>query len=151
MVTEIDIPALKTAVASEILNRLPAWFGIPESTAEYISGVADLPFWADTDAEMLRGFIALKQTGPKAAEIYVIGVLPEYHRHGVGRGLFEALEQYARDKGYSYLQVKTVSRGVWESYDITNDFYTAMGFEELDRLQELWGKENPCQIYVKAI
>ena len=127
MVTEIDIPALKTAVASEILNRLPAWFGIPESTAEYISGVA------------------------KAAEIYVMGVLPEYHRHGVGRGLFEALEQYARDKGYSYLQVKTVSRGVWESYDITNDFYTAMGFEELDRLPELWGKENPCQIYVKAI
>ena len=151
MVAEIEIPALKTAVASEVLSRLPDWFGDPASTAEYISGVADLQFWADTDGDLLRGFIALKQTGPSAAEIYVMGVLPEYHRQGIGRALFCVLEQYAADHGFSFLLVRTVCAGVREAYDISNRFYKAVGFQELIRLPELWNEKNPCQLYVKAI
>ncbi|MFR3409897.1 MAG: GNAT family N-acetyltransferase [Christensenellales bacterium] len=37
------------------------------------------------------GFAALKATSPCAGEIYVMGVLPEYHRSGIGQQLFAAI------------------------------------------------------------
>ena len=46
------------------------------------------------------------------------------------------------------MQVKTVRMGVYEDYDITNRFYRACGFKEFEVIPELWGEENPCQIYV---
>ena len=46
------------------------------------------------------------------------------------------------------MQVKTVRSGMYEDYDITNEFYKSVGFKELEVIEELWGPENPCQIYV---
>ena len=74
-------------IARKILDKLPDWFGIPESTAQYVAGCAELPFWAEDES----GFIAMRQTGKYAAEIFVMGVIPECHRKGIGRRLFEAL------------------------------------------------------------
>lgn len=151
MITKIEDPDLKEVITGEILGRLPDWFGIPESTAEYGKGVRDLPFWADLDGEELRGFICLRTTSPCAAEIYVMGVLPAYHRLGIGRDLFRVLEDYARKNGYIYLHVKTVVLGKYPSYDKTNLFYTAMGFRRFDVLPTLWDENNPCQVYIKAL
>ena len=41
--------------------------------------------------------------------------------------------------------------GVYEDYDITNRFYLSLGFVEFEVIEELWGKENPCQIYVMSL
>ena len=49
------------------------------------------------------------------------------------------------------MQVKTVKMGVYEDYDVTNRFYLSLGFAELEVIEELWGKENPCQIYVMSL
>ena len=46
------------------------------------------------------------------------------------------------------MQVKTVQMGVYPDYDITNRFYQSCGFKELEVIKEIWGEENPCQIYV---
>lgn len=97
------------------------------------------------------GFIALKETSPVTAEIYVMGVLPHLHHSGIGRSLFLALECYAEKQGYQFIQVKTVRKGSWESYDKTNEFYVAMGFSEFECFPEYWDEKNPCQIYVKAV
>ena len=40
---------------------------------------------------------------------------------------------------------------VTEDYDRTNRFYRSMGFREFEVIPELWGPENPCQIYVMAL
>ena len=44
------------------------------------------------------------------AEIYVMGILKEYHRNGLGHLLWEAFLEYAKEHGYEYVQVKTVKR-----------------------------------------
>ena len=38
-----------------------------------------------------------------------------------------------------------------QMYDATNRFYLALGFKELEVFPELWGENNPCQIYVMAL
>ena len=212
MVTEIFDAQQKKQIAAEILQQLPDWFGLPESTKRYIEESAGMPFWAWCEAgeeacadgengktqrenmqrkkEKTRvggedecrkgekngkaneleikkepenadeqrnaknpfsGFLALKETSPHTAEIYVMGVLQKRHRKGIGRKLYLAFENYAREKGYSFLQVKTVQSGHYEEYDRTNGFYQAMGFRELECLPTLWDGWNPCQIYVKYI
>ena len=150
-ILKVDDPSQKSQIAETILSRLPEWFGIPESTQEYINGCADKPLWAAIVGGQPAGFIALKGTSPATAEIYVMGVLPQLHHGGIGRALYSAFEEYAREHGYLFIQVKTVRKGSWASYDKTNEFYIAMGFHEFECFPELWDEKNPCQIYVKAV
>ena len=107
--------------------------------------------FAALDGEEPIGFICLKETGSATAELFVLGVLPEYHGKGVGRRLFEAARSAAKQAGYSFLQVKTVKTGRCPEYDATNRFYVAMGFSQFEVFPTLWDERNPCQIYVMAL
>lgn len=151
MITRITDPSQKAHIAETILTQLPDWFGVPESTRDYINGCREKPFWADISELGPLGFIALKETSPATAEVYVMGVLPDFHRNGSGRALFSAFQAYAKQQGYSFLQVKTVRKGTWDSYDKTNAFYMSMGFVEFECFPDFWDENNPCQIYIKAI
>lgn len=151
MVTFISGPDRREAIAREILEALPDWFGIAESREAYIRESRGHPFWADLEDGAARGFLALKETSPYTAELAVMGVLPEHHRQGVGRELFAVFRQYAKAQGYEYLQVKTVRKGCYAAYDGTNAFYQSVGFRELECFPSLWDERNPCQIYVMAI
>ena len=147
----VEGPEEKGAIAASVLASLPAWFGLPDSTAEYVRTSRGLPFWAAVEDGKAAGFAALKETAPKTAEIYVMGVRPGLHRAGVGRRLFTALYRYAKGRGYAFLQVKTVQEGHYPAYDRTNAFYRAVGFTELECFPSLWGAWNPCQVLVMAV
>lgn len=71
----------------------------------------------------MRGFLCLKETGRETVELAVMGVRQAEHRKGISRELFKAAKNAAREKGYLFLQVKTVKMGVYDDYDITNRFY----------------------------
>ena len=73
------------------------------------------------------------------------------HRRGLGRGLFQALYAYARERGCRFLTVKTVEPGRYESYDRTNRFYQSLGFLPLECFPTLWDEANPCQIYIMDV
>lgn len=97
------------------------------------------------------GFLYLKETGTATVELYVMGVLKEYHRQGIGRELFQSAKEAAGKAGYSFMQVKTVQMGKYEEYDRTNQFYLSLGFQEFEVFPTLWDEWNPCQVYVMAI
>ena len=151
MVQWIEAPEQRAAIARQVLEKLPEWFGIPESREAYIRESCTQPFWVDIEDGAVRGFLALKETSPHTAELAVMGVLPQYHRKGIGRALFKAFLQYAQAAGYAFLQVKTVREGCYASYDRTNAFYKSLGFRELECFPTLWDEENPCQIYVMTV
>ena len=70
----------KKAIAKNILEELPEWFGIPEAREEYIRNSAGKTFFCAEENEKAVGFLYLKQTGKDTVELAVIGVLKEYHR-----------------------------------------------------------------------
>ena len=148
---EITDAAEKRRISAEVLASLPDWFGLPDSTSEYIEQSAAMPFWAAEHGGSCVGFAALKLTSPHTAEVYVMGVLPAHHRGGIGRRLLAAMENRARALGCSFMQVKTVQMGRYPEYDRTNHFYLAMGFRELECFPTLWDEWNPCQVYVQYI
>lgn len=138
----------KQNVTRLVLEALPDWFGIQEAREEYIAESADKMFFCARDAKRPVGFLCLRETGRDTVEIYVMGILKEFHRKGIGRELFYRAKQAASEKGYSFIQVKTVQMGKYEEYDKTNRFYRSLGFKEFEVFPTLWDEQNPCQIYV---
>lgn len=150
-IREIATAGEKQQIARLVLEALPDWFGIPEAREEYIGKSASRPFFAAFDGERAIGFLCLAETGKDTAELCVMGVLKEYHRHGVGKALFTTAKRRAKELGYSFLQVKTVQMGKYPEYDATNRFYLALGFCEFEVFPTLWDEWNPCQIYVMSL
>ena len=147
----IECDNTREVIARTILESLPDWFGIPESTEEYIVDSKGRPFFCAYADNTPIGFLYLKETGRHTVELAVMGVLKEYHRQGVGRKLFAEAKNEAKQLGYSFIQVKTVQMGRYDIYDDTNRFYLSLGFKELEVFPTLWDECNPCQIYIMAI
>ncbi|MBR3082435.1 MAG: GNAT family N-acetyltransferase [Clostridiales bacterium] len=151
MIERINDRELKQKIARKVLEALHDWFEVDESREKYISDCADWIFFAAKEDGGYAGFLCLKETGRETVELAVMGVLKEFHRKGLGRALFEEAKKIATEEGYSFMQVKTVKMGVYEDYDRTNRFYLSCGFKELEVINEIWGDENPCQIYIMSL
>jgi coenzyme F420-0:L-glutamate ligase/coenzyme F420-1:gamma-L-glutamate ligase len=148
-VVEIHEAAERSRIAAAVLRDLPEWFGIEESTRQYIEDAATLPTLA---VEPDLGFLSVKQHTPRAAELYVMGVRREQHRRGIGRALVSEAERWCRARGIRYLQVKTLGPSRPDTgYDATRAFYEAVGFVALEELHGLWSHDNPALILVKDV
>lgn len=148
MIEQIKDIGIKRTIARNVLESLPDWFAVAESRENYITECAEWTFLAAKVDGSHVGFLCLKETGKDTVEIAVMGVLPGYHRKGIGKTLFEEARKIAMEEGYSFMQVKTVQMGVYEEYDRTNQFYLACGFKEFEVLKDYWDEKNPCQVYV---
>lgn len=151
-IKEIHDKGQKKEITENILKALPDWFGIPESTQEYINESSNLPFFTAVDESKPIGFISIKENNEYTAEIYVMGVIPDYHKQGIGRTLFNRVLKWAKENGYEYLQVKTLDESHPDVYYAgTRKFYLSVGFKPLECLPELWGRETPCLIMIQHI
>ncbi len=151
MLEEIFDKEEKMRIARLILESLTEWFEVNETREQYIKDSPDFIMIAAFEDDKPIGFICLKETGKETVELAVMGVLKEYHRTGIGKSLFKKAKEIAIEKGYSFMQVKTVKMGVYEDYDRTNLFYLALGFKEFEVIPLLWDEANPCQIYVMSL
>lgn len=142
----------KRNISTAVLKSLPNWFGIPESTQEYIDKSIDFPFFVASDNSKTLGFISLKENNQYTAEIFVMGVIPDFHKQGIGKALVNKVVEYAKKNNYEFLQVKTLDETHPDIYYLgTRKFYLSVGFKPLECLPELWGKENPCLIMIRNI
>jgi len=150
-ITQVYEKDEKQKITRQVLESLEDWFGIPEAREEYIQKSAEQLFFAAYDNDKIVGFLYLYETGKDTVELYVMGVLKEYHRKGIGKALFHEAFKSAKECGYSFMQVKTVQMGKYDDYDKTNLFYQSLGFKEFEVFPALWDEWNPCQIYIMAI
>ena len=82
------------AVCADVLAALPKWFGFPESVAGYVEAAESEPTVMATLGERDCGILTLRIHTPYAAEIIVMGVLPEHHRAGIGQAMLKAAESW---------------------------------------------------------
>ncbi len=150
-IVSVTHPDEKAAIVEAVLAALPEWFGLPDSTREYIEASRSLPLWAAMQGDRPIGFITRTQTSAHTAEVHCMGVRTKAHRRGIGRGLLSALENSCAADGYHLLQVKTVDEGHYPEYDRTIAFYEAMGFVRLEVFPTLWDAWNPCLVLVKPL
>jgi ribosomal protein S18 acetylase RimI-like enzyme len=149
-ITALPPSAELGGVTARLLDRLPTWFGIPESNAEYVR----------LATEVLPGYVAGDGVGvlwgrrhfPESAEIHLMAVDPAWHRRGVGRALVDALVADLVADGCRLLQVKTLGPShPDEGYARTREFYRAVGFVPVEELTEIWSAGNPCLIMIRPL
>ena len=151
-VVEITDKDRKSKAANNILRQLPEWFGIEESTVEYINKSRETDFIAAYDSEKLIGFISIKYNNQYTAEIYVMGVLQHYHKKGIGKRLLIEAEKIVKERGCMLLMVKTLGDSHPDvHYKCTREYYKKVGFYPLEEIKEIWGEENPCLLMVKSL
>jgi GNAT superfamily N-acetyltransferase len=98
------------------------------------------------------GILTLRVHSPYAAEILVMGVLPEHHRTGVGRALLGGAESWLAARDIEFLQVKTLSpRHPDPGYAATRAFYFDCGFRPLEEMPALWGPDQPALQMIKTV
>jgi ribosomal protein S18 acetylase RimI-like enzyme len=142
----------KASICEPILRSLPEWFGVEAAIRQYALDVDAQPTFLAFAGDQVVGFLTLKYHTAYAAEIYVMGIDPQYHRLGFGRALVERAELLLRQEGLEYLQVKTLGPSVdYEYYARTREFYAAMGFRPLEELKQIWDAQNPCWLMVKYL
>ena len=149
---EITDNNIKQTIAKTILQDLPEWFGIEESTKHYVDTVIKYPFVAAYDNDNPVGFYSLRPENEDVLDMYVLGVLKKYHGTGVGTALQEYVDVYAKDHDYKYLMVLTLAEKKQNrEYLLTRKFYLKMGFTDFYQNDDIFDKHNPCQIMIKKI
>jgi GNAT superfamily N-acetyltransferase len=159
-------PLLSQGEAAErILRALPEWFGIEAALQDYVRAADELDTLVAVAArpacggqvrevrpDQVIGFVTLRETSGDALELHVMGVLPSWHRRGIGRALVERAASHARAEGYSLLHVKTLASSDPDpGYAATRAFYESAGFRPLEVLPQVWGPENPCLLLVRPL
>lgn len=143
---------IKSNAADCILRQLPEWFGIEEAIVDYVKGVKNSDFYAAYDSEKPVGFISIKSNNVYTSEIYVMGILKEYHNQGIGKKLLKLSEETLIKNKVKFLMVKTLGESDPDiNYRGTREFYKRVGFYPLEEIKEIWGEENPCLIMVKSL
>ena len=151
--------------AERILRALPGWFGIEVALQGYVRAADELDTLVAVVArpacggqirevrpDQVIGFVTLRETSEDALELHVMGVLPSWHRRGIGRALVERAASHARAEGFSLLHVKTLAPSHPDpGYAATRAFYASMGFRPLEELPQVWGAENPCLLLVRPL
>ncbi len=136
-ISSLAFPAEKSAACERIITRLPDWFGMPESNRVYIQDIADKDVFAAIINDMVIGLIALKYHFNKTAEIWWLGVDPDFHGQGTGNALVEQAKNHACQKGCTAMILNTVSsRSDDPYYARTRKFYEGCGFEPLFEFNE---------------
>jgi GNAT superfamily N-acetyltransferase len=135
-----------------VLAALPTWFGIPASVEDYVAAADRNPTVVASCDETDVGLATIVRYGDYAAEVYVMGVLPQFHRRGVGRAMLEHAEAALAADGVEFLQVKTLSAAhPDEGYRKTRAFYLAYGFRPLEEFPKLWSPGQPALQLVKSV
>ena len=135
-----------------ILETLPDWFGIPASVEDYVATAERSPSFIASRRGDDIGFLTLVRHSLYAAEVYVMGVRPEFHRRRIGWQLLSLAEQQLVADGVEYLQVKTLAPSrPDDGYEKTRAFYFAYGFRPLEEFPDLWDAENPALQMIKVV
>ncbi|MCA1031273.1 GNAT family N-acetyltransferase [Bacillus timonensis] len=151
-IEKVESHVQKSTITNDILRQLPEWFGIEEAIVNYVKGVEKSDVYVAFDDDKPVGMISLISHNLHTSEIYVMGVLKEYHNQGIGMRLIEAAEKFLIRKNTRYLMVKTLGESHPDLfYKKTRNFYEKAGFFPLEEIKEIWGEANPCLIMVKNL
>jgi len=151
-VNEILSSEIKAKACDNILRALPEWFGVEGYIKNYVESCKGMTCFAAFDGADAIGFVAVKPQTFCAAEIFVMGVLPQYHRKGMGAQLVEACADWARARNCEFLTVKTLDSSAGDpNYEQTRLFYEKLGFLPLEVFPLLWDEVNPCLMMVMRV
>ena len=123
-VFEISDPDKKQEACRGIIFTLLDWFGMPASNENYINKIVDKDVFSAIAGNEIVGTVALKYHFSDTAEIWWMGIKPEFHRQEIGTRLFEAALNRVKKRACKWMILETLSpKNPDEYYARTRNFY----------------------------
>ena len=138
--------------ALNISRKNPHYFnseGLKRMEKDFKTGVLIGAYYENT----MVGFVSFKELNDQAVELVWIAVEPKYQDSGIGASLVKEGIKLLPKK-YLVCEMKTLSEiDPDPEYARTRNFYKRLGFIPLETINPYpnWGKDNPCQIFVKIL
>ena len=149
---QINDPDKKSEICYKTIDNLDNWFGKEDTNQKYARGVREDFFLSARIGDISIGFISVKNHNQFTSEVYVLGILKEFHKKGIGKRLIKIASNRLSEDNKKFLTVKTLSgSNPNKYYKKTRKFYKAMGFYPLEEMPELWSEEEPCLYMVKIL
>jgi len=142
-----DIP-----IALSIAKKNPHYFNPPGLKAMEIDLNTGLLMGAYSDDKMV-GFINFRELNNQTVELVWMAVDPDFQDQGIGGQLIKKGIELLPKK-YLICETKTLSEiDPDPQYARTRNFYFKQGFIPLETINPYpgWGKNNPCQLFVKVL
>ncbi len=138
--------------ALDIARKNPHYFnpeGLKKMEKDFKTGVL---IGAYNESKIV-GFVSFKVLNNQAVDLTWIAVEPEYQNKGIGTSLVNKGLELLPNK-FSICQMKTLSEiDPDPEYARTRNFYKKLEFIPLETISPYsdWGKDNPCQIFIKIL
>ncbi|WP_099212003.1 GNAT family N-acetyltransferase [Thermococcus henrietii] len=133
----------------EIARALPEWFNEAGLRAIGRDLKTEKTFVAVEGSDVL-GFVTVKPLNEKALEILWMAVKRELRGQGIGTRLVEFVEEWARERCFELLVVKTSGDLSYRPYDETRRFYERRGFVRIALIDQYPEWNEPALIYAKC-
>src|SRR5580693_2526289 len=105
-IAEEKDPALRRHILETLTARLPEWFAQGESNRHYAEQAEILGAWVARIGGRAGGLLLLKRHSAVSAEVYWLGVDPDYHRQGIGKALIGAVDGGLGKKKFRFLSFR---------------------------------------------
>ena len=149
---EITLRHVRSSDYGRVYPLVNEWWGGREMTQHlacvFFVHFEGSSFIAETDDCTLAGFLCgfLSQTDPAEAYVHMIGVAPECRHQGIGRRLYEAFFETAREHGRSHVHFVTAP---FNNASIA--FHESLGFELERVLEDYAGPGENRLLFVKHL
>ena len=151
-IEKINDPDKKNEICYKTIDNLDNWFGKEDTNQKYSRGVRKDFFLSAQIGNIPIGFISVKDHNQFTSEVYVVGILKEFHKKGIGERLIKIASNRLSKDNKKFLTVKTLSGSNTDKYyKKTRKFYKSMDFYPLEEMPELWSEEEPCLYMVKIL
>jgi len=130
----VSVEERKNACAS-ITSLLQEWFAQENSNKQYIEDAGQFAACGVCDGDKIVGLMVYKPVDDavldcRVMSVHWLGIMPAYHRRGIGESLMTFVENEACKEDIGILTVETLSPEAKDvNYLKTYAFYSAMGFE----------------------
>jgi len=150
----VELKVDQEKIVGTVLRALPQYFRQESAIVDYCHN-SKLPqyktFASLTDGGNQVGFAMLVMNNSMTAEIWVMGVVPDFHGQGAGSLLLGRLEEESLKAGRNYLMAKTIGPSQNDpNYQKTVAFYIKNGFTMLVEWDFIW-KDDYCALMVKPL
>jgi GNAT superfamily N-acetyltransferase len=153
--TLVELRGPRTRAGSQcerILRSLPQWFEVEEAIEQYGVDSARYPTFAVWRGREMIGFGTVRKHYGVTWELHCLAIHVDWLGMGLGGRLVRRVEQWVRERGGRYLQVKTVGPShPSREYKGTRAFYARQGYEPLEEFIGLWGPRCPCLQMIKYL
>ncbi len=134
-ICKLTSPEQKKMACILITKELPGWFGQEEANNQYAEDAEKFPAIAVELNDRIIALLVYKELDDQDLNMKVInihwqGILPDFHRTGVGLNLLSLLEDIAEEKNIKTLTVETLDPEMKDKHYLkTYAFYESVGFK----------------------